>query len=105
MSEFVPDFVFCGEDELGRHVDVFLNGEHVALCLEARVMFESFERPVFGELIVASGGNVITRKPRLGEFDRDGAWAKFVCGKVFIKLDDEGKRILALLREHELCQS
>lgn len=103
-DEWEPDFVFSAKDELGRYTTVYLDGEKVRWCYEARVKWESFERPTFGELIVAStrDGNrhlaAVFNKPHLGEMVIDGALFKFVAGRVLIELDEKGKTHLEQLR-------
>lgn len=108
-SEFVPDIIFgtTGRSndghkcELSQEVEIYLNGELLKTCLEARVKYASFEGPAFGELVVFDNENSMTalRPPRLGEFEIDGAWCRFACGQVEIKLTERGKEILELIKK------
>jgi hypothetical protein len=106
-SEWTPDIAYGRERELGLRSVIYLDGVKQTRCCEVRVKYESFERPAFGELIVGvqrdgeTYVSAIFHKPRLGEFERDGILVKFVCGKVFIELDGEGKKILAAIRAAE----
>jgi hypothetical protein len=107
MSEFVPDIVITAEDEIGRFCTVFLDGQKLERCFEARIKYESFDTPTFGELLIGATRfgiqdvRTILHKPRLGEFDRGGVLTRLICGKVFVQLDDQGKDLLAIVRAQD----
>jgi hypothetical protein len=90
-NEWEPEAILSASDELSRYVKVFLNGVEQDRCYQARIKWDSFKQPTFGELIVGTQRDdkiaaPIFHMPRLGEFDFEGCWSKFVCGQVRIEL-------------------
>lgn len=99
---FVPDIVFDSTHPLARHVDVYLDGVKQMKCFEARVKWESFDSPMFGELVAASNdewSSVYQRPAQSGEFERDKIWVRIVCGQVEIKMTEKGRAIYAEMKQ------
>ena len=96
LDEFQAEVVLTPQHPLAHYTEFYLNGEKIERCFEARIRWASFIEPTFGEVIIEGEKPIaaIMRLPRLGEFDHQGIWAKFACGKVFVKLDDAGQKIL-----------
>lgn len=103
QTEFEPDLLLTPDHPLARCSRVYLDGQKLERCYEARVHWDSFVEPTFGEVIIgASRGDkkdlhTVMWKPRLGEFEYSNVWARFACGKVFIELDETGKKLLETL--------
>lgn len=100
-ASFVPDLAIDADHPLGRLVNVFLDGAEQKMCFEARVKWESFERPAFGELIVESEppSSVHSRLGRIGETERCGLWVKSVTGQVYLEVKPEDRAKFAEMYE------
>lgn len=103
-KEFEPDFVFDANHPLSRHVTVYLNGTKQRYSFEARVKWESFDRPVFGYLVVGSLRNgkiasAYVHAPTPDEFERDGCLCKIVNGEVHLMLDAAGREKLESFKQ------
>lgn len=86
-NEFVPDVLInVDAGPIFADVSAYLDGVLLERCYEARVTFKSFLEPAFGEVIVGREEvePVIYSMPRLGEFEHQGLWVHFRCGKVQI---------------------
>jgi hypothetical protein len=105
---FVADIVIDFTHPLFGHATPFLEGKQVDYCFAASIGQASFDRSAFGELIVAvkdEQGKVLhtlyQKELKPDTLDYEGFVARKVSGNVHIKLDDNGRRILAHIREAE----
>lgn len=100
QTEFEPDLIIAKDHPLFIHATAYLDGQKLKRCFEARIHWGSFVEPTFGEVVIgATRGDkqdipVILSKPHLGEFECQGLWAKFACGKVLIELTETGQKLL-----------
>lgn len=106
--EFEPDLIVSVGHPLSRYVTIYLDEAKLLRCFEARIQWGSFVEPTFGEVIIGATRDgredvyALMYKPRLGEFDYGGVWARLACGKVLIELDETGKKILdTIVRPYE----
>lgn len=99
--EFEPDVILIPDLQITHFAKIYLNGQELKRCYEARIHWASFDGETFGEVIVGSESDryVSLNKPRLGEFDREGIWVHFAAGRIRVDLDKQGKALLPRLKE------